>query len=628
MNFIKRVTGLSQTSKKKQETWRDKIGLQSKPDDEEDNPLLMFVMSSDTLLGRKVNQKLPDAWNYKAPLFPTLKEPSSIKTRKAMCRQGIPNALRCAVYITSVVRNSRPFQSEEEHDEFGTLGKVQVLEYGWEYVLKSLFSDKSDEDAAKIPDFGVSPSEMESLLAHDHLMNQEGISERENMGIKALTLVLYTSKENLGIEYCPMLPDLAALLLSVQPESYAYATIREMKNCGNYYFPLSKIEHFSWCKTFTDILAKMYTKTALAMSSCGVLTPDGLDPIFRRFFVSILPREDVMKILDIYTIEGYKVIFRVGTALLCIAHAYMTQDELTDPDKFWNGVKRVTHSNFFRFDILVKQTYGFNGKKYRSRRTFPRRRFLEKLFTYNEEWAKKRATTHIVDHTDKPLGYVDGEIPIMLAKEFSDRKLLAEFLPLAYKNTKLDLIYSSNVHGRSLGLFYKHCARAKRTITLLEVLDTNAVIGMFASHTWHNSKTPYGDGECVLFRLRPDPICFHWTHDISNSLRNDSLNSDETVDDANSSAQIISEAALCTYQIGRANFIAMGSNKDGSSGLSLNEDLSRGSSSRALGFNNDPLVGSYMSDFDIGLIEVYQLVREIDGIPIDGEEDIWKGMFD
>jgi hypothetical protein len=244
---------------------------------------------------------------------------------------------------------------------------------------------------------------------------------------------------------------------------------------------------------------------------------------------------------------------------------------------------------------------------------------------YNEEWAQRsaqKASTQFVDHIDKPLGYVDNDIPIVLAKEFSDRKSLAEFLPLSYKNTKLDLIYSSNVHGRSLDLFYKHCSRARHTITLVEVLNNGAIIGMFASHTWHKSKTVYGDGECVLFRLKPNPACFHWTHNITKSMR------DLGQVDKSSDVKLQSEAALEQYQVGRSNFIAMGSNEGGSSGLSLNEDLSRGSSSKARGFNNEPLAGEGMIEFDVGLVEVYQLLREIDGIPIDGEEDIWKGMFD
>jgi hypothetical protein len=352
------------------------------------------------------------------------------------------------------------------------------------------------------------------------------------------------------------------------------------------------------------------------------LTPDGLDPIFRRLFATILKKEHVYRILDIYTIEGYKVLFRLGTIILCLTHFHLDPEELKTTESFWAGVRRVAHSDIFHFDVLVKQSYGFSGRKYKSRRSFPRRRFIQRLMSYNERWAENVATSHVLQLTLKPLGFVEGNIPIVLAKNVSARLSLAEFLPFSYKSTKLEPIYSTNVHGRSIDAFYKHCGRAKHTITLLEVLNTGAVIGMFATETWHKSSKVYGDGECVLFRLSPDPICFQWTHDITKSMSAGPYNDEEEMEN------IKSEAMLEQFMLSRENFISMGGNEDGSSGLRLNEDLSKGSSSRARGFNNEPLAGNNETEFDVGLVEVYHLLRELDGKAIDGDEDLWKGMFD
>lgn len=354
----------------------------------------------------------------------------------------------------------------------------------------------------------------------------------------------------------------------------------------------------------------------------GALDPQGLDPIFRRFFIGVLKKEHVLRILDMYTYEGYKVIFRLGSVTLCLAHAFMTPSEFGSTKAFWKGVKRVTHSDQFLFDILVKQAYGFNGKTYRSRRSFPRRKFIQRIIRHNEGWAENIATDHVNLLSQKPLGFVEGDVPIVLAKNASERFSLAEFLPFAYKSTKLELIYSSNVHGRSMPTFYQHCARAKHTITLVEVLDTGATIGMFATDTWHNSSKVYGDGECVLFRLKPNPVCFHWARGITKSMMPLNVQSeDEELD-------IQNEVATEQFMISRKNFISMGSNSDGSSGLRLEDDLSRGSSAKARGFNNEPLAGSDRPDFDVGLVEVYHLLRDLDGKAIDGEEDLWKGMFD
>lgn len=632
------------------EAWREKLNQQNSTSNssnniEDSNPLHMFVRSVDTLNGKQIDETLPSTreWPIKPPIIqPTGNTDHDLKLLKRLCRSGIPPVYRSAIWITSVVTISRPYQSKEETELFGTLMKVEILEHGWEVVKKSIFSDESDEEAATIPDFGMEPKKMEGLLVNDHFLFVEGygddefqgtLSQRAVEGVHLITIFLYAVRQNLGIEYCPLLPDMTALLLSYMPVSYAFCAIREMTNTENYYLPLSKVEYLTWCKTFGDLMRRMYPQTAVIMKKCGALTPDGLDPIFRRFFVTILTREQVCRILDIYFIEGYKAIFRIGTVLLCLATYYLTAEETTSTAEFWKGVKRVTASRIFHFDVLIKQAYGFDGRRYRSRRSFPRRRFIQRLMSYNEEWANKSSSNHVLNFMEKPLGFIEGEIPIVLAKNASERLRLEEFLPFAYKSTKLDLIFSTNFHGRSLDLFYQHCARTKHTVTLVEVLNNGATIGMFATDTWHNNRKMYGDGECVLFRLKPNAVCFHWQHSSTTGLANfgsrdlSSVSADSYISD-DETETIQSESLNGQFMISTNKFISMGSNENGGSGLRLNEDLSMGSSSKARGFNNEPLAGDNLIDFDVGLVEVYQLVREVDGRSIDGDEDVWKGMFD
>ena len=88
------------------------------------------------------------------------------------------------------------------------------------------------------------------------------------------------------------------------------------------------------------------------------------------------------------------------------------------------------------------------------------------MVNYNSQWASSFVSNHILGLTDKPVGFVDGALPIVLAKNAAERYKLAELLPFSYKATKLDLIYLTNHHGRSVEMFYKHCANAKHTIAL------------------------------------------------------------------------------------------------------------------------------------------------------------------
>jgi len=551
-----------------------------------------FVASVNLLNKIDFDENSIKKWESSPSLFQHKgKKAKNNHTLKKMCRNGIPPILRSAIWLTSVVRTARPSQSLQETYEYGVVRKAEVLNHGYDVVLKNVFPHKSDEEAAVAmpPRIGIPPDEVKAFLIDDHCD-----PKKVEIGLETIIKVVYALHHHVGIDYCPLLCDLVALFLSVMPESYTYAAIREMSNVHDFYFPVSKIEHHVWCKTFADLMRKLSHKTAVGMDACGALAPDSLNPILCRCFVNILKREDVLRIIDIYTIEGYKALFRIGIMVLRMSTEYMELSDFINVDSFWGGVKKVAHSDKFQFDVVIKRTYGEN--KYHNRQLFPRRKFITQLMSSNEEWAERYSPSQSLNFCQRPLGFIEGNIPIVLAKQSSSRLALAEFLPSTFKNTKVELIYSSNFHGRSLAAFYNNCARSKHTITLIELLQTGGVIGMFATDTWHCSRKTYGDGGCMLFRLAPNPACYHWCHGIH----------DSSILESN---KLISEVLSSQFMISTDNFIAMGSNEDGCSGLRLNEDLSKGSSSKARGFENEPLGGEDYLDFDIGVVEVYHLVR-------------------
>ena len=76
------------------------------------------------------------------------------------------------------------------------------------------------------------------------------------------------------------------------------------------------------------------------------------------------------------------------------------------------------------------------------------------------------------------------------------------------------------------------------------------------------------------------------------------------------------------FMVSCPTYLSMGGSKDGGCALRLNEDLTRGESAQAAGFHNDPLGGGEGGGaFEVGLVEVYRLVREIDGRCVDGDDD-------
>jgi len=408
----------------------------------------------------------------------------------------------------------------------------------------------------------------------------------------------------LGIEYCPPLPDVATILLTHMPESYAFATIREMINDTSHFLPVSQKDYYSWCKTYGMIVKRMFPVTYKAMKTCGALEPEGLEPIFKRFFTTIMKPGDILRFVDIFLVEGCKAVFRLALSLCQLVRFDLKSLILTDSESWWREIRSRTLSPEFSFKKHLNLMYPKFGKV---AKRYPNRRGLRRAMKYNERWALENMPIYIDETPPKPMGFTSNECT--LAQPASVRSNLAKWLPPSLKSTQLDLIYSTEIHGRSLVAFYNECQRSKNTIVLIEALtgSTRATIGMFASHAWNINSGSYGDGECFLFRSNPNPKCFHWVPDFAGSM--DALES-----------QAVSEQ----FMVAKRDFIAMGANEDGTNGLYLDQELVRGESHPALGFKNEPLPGESHETFDIGVLEVYRLIREIDGKAI-GHDDalVW-----
>ena len=266
-------------------------------------------------------------------------------------------------------------------------------------------------------------------------------------------------------------------------------------------------------------------------------------------------------------------------------------------------------------DTLVRKAYGYHGNRARRRMRFPRRHILARIIRLEEERLRSQQLLDLDEHVQlpeapspsRPLALLsppdnDDDDTCKLLKDPLLRSHLASWLPVSLKLSKLELLFSTNVHGRTLERFYSHVSRSRLTITVIQLLETDAVIGMFATQAWHISSEVYGDGECFLFRAYPDPQCYKWKPTADYVVYS-------MEDDESSVSNVKKRALLEQFQVGRPNFISMGGNPDGTCGLRLNEDLTRGESAAAVGFGNDgPLVPG-MDFFDVGLVETYRLVR-------------------
>jgi hypothetical protein len=607
----------------------------------------MVIGSVDTLRGTQFDWKLPPQWNDAPPILrggagtsrggrTSDEQPETERLLKGMVRLGVPPALRCAVWLSNVFAAVHPQQPPSYWHEYRTLSKVRALDAAYDRLLRTVIQtsdggngDDDDDEAEKdaywktvqAPTYGRSVDAAEI----------EGVTEAGRVAVKRVLVAL---EGVLGMEVAPLLPALVSLLLTCMSESYAFAAVREMAHHASWYLAPSRTEHGATCRAFADVLRKLHGQTAAYLDERDVLTERGLQPIFQDMFVGVLPLPYVQRIVDIYTLEGVKVLFRFGVAVLvlykkaCSEHNWSIQSA----DEWWHTLRSWAHSPRFNFEVVVRKAYGVHGRGLRKQMRFPRRHILQRIIRMEEERLRAEGAENAsyAEAPAKPLGLVarppavpgeeKEEARPVLAHSLAARQHLAEWLPLTLRLTNLDVIYSTNVHGRSLDMLYRRVKDHKHTLLLCEVLTADGspcVIGMYASQAWRPSSEVYGDGGCFLFRLEPEAAVWKW-HPKPTVTASGSMTLLDSVDLEDHSSEEESNtnrtALLEQFMVGTSKYISMGGNPDGSCGLRLNEDLTIGESSAAVGFDNEPLHGEGKgSVFDVGLVEVYGLVRQIDG---------------
>lgn len=641
----------------------------------------MFITSVDTLTGKEIDLRVATGWNDRPPLlmekgnWRKKDRPEDTALLKGMLRKGIPDILKCAVWLSNVVGSVHPHQPPEYSQEYRTLAKVRALDMAYENLLKRTMSNPDDNIKEE-----STWKDMNTPTFGNNLAKYQ-----ENVPITVKRVMIGLDQVLGVIEYSPILPTLCELMLTHMSESYVFCALREMAHAPNWYFPTYRREYAAWVNAFCDILERLHPTTATFYKNHGVWDVQGMAPLFRDFFVDLLPQKYVLRILDIYTLEGSKVIYRFGVALLVLFKMaqntnnnnnnsnnmnpnFMSStnsifdstrsaaengygqigagepsngdDDDSDMD-VWESLKAWAHDERFNFEFLVKKAYGVHGQ--RRPRRFPRRNIMARIIKMEEERLLNDPSLDAGDVVpSRPLGIADPFVhpeldrdelgnydkkppEMVLGQPTPNRILLASWLPLSLQNTKLELLFSTNHHGRTLDMFYKRVGAFKHSILLAEVFtpgskesDAKTIIGCYASQAWRQSNKVYGDGECVLFRISPDPKSWKWNpRKTEIHLEEDANGKDANGNGASTSTNSLNlsnhkeaqkAALLEQFMVGTANYISMGGNDDGSSGLRFNEDFTRGESAPAAGFDNEPLAG-YSGDLDIGLVEVYGLKR-------------------
>eukprot|EP01034_Spumella_vulgaris_P025545 gene25545-32015_t len=105
-----------------------------------------------------------------------------------------------------------------------------------------------------------------------------------------------------------------------------------------YYSP-GRVGHHTMLFTFRELLEGHMPKTFLSLTQIGALDDKYLNLLFVDFFVELLPERVVLRMIDSFLLEGVKILYRYGVALIHGYKAQLKARHYPTAKAFWLSVK-------------------------------------------------------------------------------------------------------------------------------------------------------------------------------------------------------------------------------------------------------------------------------------------------
>lgn len=522
---------------------------------------------------------------------------------KSKLRSGIARADRADVWMSLLMR----FGQLEERKSF-------VLQY--HRALDDAFGGElhlhDDESGGGPPRWPAPPSNRfvpafggEAISAQ--FAKTHGLAAREMAVVSRIlcTLSYATCRDD-----CPPLPDVVAMLAHELPEPFAYGAALALLESGSLleWDPMHEsnamqgaprsgvlaapprasrreIER-SALAAFADLVVLRCRRVARHLALIGCSVAGLAAEWFNRLFVGTLPYPTAVRVFDSFLLEGAKVLFRVGVALLQ-RHARALLACATAEQAA--GRLRVALACEHDGQALMAHAFGLRNFSFEAILELQRAQLLR------APHAEARAARAPAPPRRGALS--SFFVPRLRGDDCKEglarlcvetRRQLWAALPPCARACDGVLVFSNLAHGSSLRTLYERCARAgvdgRGALVVVRAIDSPALFGGYSSLGVRPSAGgAYGTGESLVFStaeaLGGERVRTHgWSR--ANGL----------------------------FAHGDASYWAMGGGRSGGFGLWLDHELDRGASAACETFASaDSLHEDGDEHFRCHVVEVWAL---------------------
>uniref|UniRef100_UPI0037E9AA6C TBC1 domain family member 24-like n=1 Tax=Semicossyphus pulcher TaxID=241346 RepID=UPI0037E9AA6C len=397
---------------------------------------------------------------------------------KTMGREGfweMPHTLRAKAYYHII----------HSINSIGTVTPDREVYYE---LSKKLFGEQ------KISTHPV-PEYMEAGEIPRYCLNKAGLN-----AVKKILLCL--GKYFPDMNFCPILPELVSLLLHFsQDEAECFHSVSRLicyNDPNKRYIDQTFLTYRASCMTFGDLANKCCRGIRKLIAS----SHQNLFEFYSDWIMWIfadLPFTYAIRVLDVYLLEGYKVLYRVALALLGL-YRVSVSSRVADVEDFRTDMKRFVQ-NIARHCTAEKLLErGFMIP-------MATRRELNLLFNANKDsLMQKGVSTHQKRQSVETVDFDNITSNVVTGTEM---RVVWAWIPERFALFSPIRLFNTAEQGRSLASFYSHVEGHEPAVLIIKTVDEE-VFGAFLSTDMierrkHDSGglTYFGTGECFVFTLRP-----------------------------------------------------------------------------------------------------------------------------
>lgn len=204
----------------------------------------------------------------------------------------------------------------------------------------------------------------EPLLDHVSMAKFQPSMEGSEMILSVSNNLVYYLKKDTEIEDVYFLLTLLRIVVMLTKRiDLSCLTMLDMLEKKRKYIEPTFEGNFVCTFTFTEMVKDYMPQTFNSLSRLGALDQRYLNLIFVDFFVELLPEHQVLRIMDAYLLEGVKVLYRFGLALIRGYKELIKAEMYETAKEFWLAIKADAISYATTYDIpLLFRTLSIEEK--------------------------------------------------------------------------------------------------------------------------------------------------------------------------------------------------------------------------------------------------------------------------